>query len=140
MSDTQTKLQRILSISERLAAAIDADIKALEKGRPGEMKSIEPETQKLSLLYEKELAGFSPKEAAAMPPELRAKLMVAAKRLNECLERQQRLLKRMRTISEGMVRAVADEMQRRQMAARPYAPRPIAKPRPAAAMVYNSVV
>ncbi|HUJ45520.1 MAG TPA: hypothetical protein VLV55_00200 [Rhizomicrobium sp.] len=140
MSDTQARLQRILAIGERLAAAIDADIKALEKGRPQEMKSIEPETQKLSLLYEKELAGFSPKEAAGMPPELRARLVASGKRLNDCLERQQRLLKRMRTISEGMVRAVAEEMQRRQIAARPYAPRPMAKPRPTAAMVYNSVV
>lgn len=140
MSDTQARLQRILSISERLAAAIDADIKALESGRPKEMKSIEPETQKLSVLYEKELAGFSPKEAAGMPAELHAKLVASAKRLNDCLERQQRLLKRMRTISEGMVRAVAEEMQRRQMRARPYARPTSAKARPTGAMIYNSVV
>jgi hypothetical protein len=138
-SDATVKLERLLAMSERLSAAITADIAALESGRPRDMKTIQPETQKLSALYERELSGFSPKETAAVPAELQAKCAAAAKRLSECLQRQQRLLKRMKTISEGMVRAVAEEMQRRQVAARPYSPKKAA-PRSASAMVYNSVV
>jgi len=139
-AEATAKLERLLAMSERLAAAISADIAALEGGRPRDMKSIEPETQKLSALYERELSAFSPKEVVAVPPELRAKCAAAAKQLNDCLQRQQRLLKRMKTISEGMIRAVAEEMQRRQSSVRPYSPKPIPAPRSAGAMVYNNVV
>jgi type I site-specific restriction endonuclease len=139
-AEAAAKLERLLAMSERLAAAITADIAALESGRPRDMKTIEPETQKLSALYERELSGFSPKEAAAVPTELRAKCAAAAKQLNDCLQRQQRLLKRMKTISEGMIRAVAQEVQRQQSAFRPYSPKPVPASRSAGAMVYNNVV
>jgi galactokinase len=139
-ADATAKLERMLAMSERLSAAITADIAALESGRPRDMKTIQPETQKLSALYERELSGFSPSEAAAVPAELRAKCASSAKRLNECLQRQQRLLKRMKIISEGMVRAVAEEMQRQQTVVRPYSAKPAARPRSGGPMVYNSVV
>lgn len=139
-SEATAKLERLLAMSERLAAAIAADIAALESGRPRDMKTIEPETQKLSALYERELNGFTPKEAAAVPRELQTKCAAAAKRLNECLQRQQRLLKRMKGISEGMIRAVAEEMQRQQRVVRPYSPRPPSRPRSAGAMIYNQTV
>jgi hypothetical protein len=139
-TEATAKLERLLAISERLAAAIDTDIAALEGGRPREMKSIEPETQKLAALYERELSGFSPKEASTVSAELRTKSEAAAKRLNDCLQHQQRLLKRMKTISEGMVRAVAEELSKRETAGRPYSMNPTATPRISGAMVYNQTI
>jgi len=139
-TDAATKLERILAMSERLAQAIDGDIAALESARPGEMKTIEPETQRLSVLYERELSGLSAHDASSMPGELRARCASAGKRLSECLLRQQRLLKRMRHISEGMIRSVAEELARQQSSLQPYSRRPNMVPRRQGAMIYNSVV
>jgi hypothetical protein len=114
------KLERLLAMTGRLTTALTMDVAALEQGRPREFKLIEPEFQRLSAQYEKEASGLSRREIESVSAEQRAAYVTSVKQLATLLKQQQRLLTRMRRVSEGMIRAVADELARRQSAARPY--------------------
>jgi hypothetical protein len=130
------KMERLRAMTGRLITALTMDVAALEQGRPRELKLIEPEFQRLSAQYEKEAAGLSRREIESVPAETRAEYIASVKQLDVLLKQQQRLLTRMRRVSEGMIRAVADELARRQSAARPYSRVP-AGPGSPSAMIYN---
>jgi hypothetical protein len=64
--------------------------------------------------------------------------METTRRFKETLERQTRMVSRIKTISEGMIHAIAEDVVRKKTAAKPYAPT-ITKPRSPGAMVYNGL-
>ena len=136
MNDDRQKVERLIVMAERLIAAIEADIAALKAGKPQAMKMIDPEIQRLSMLYGREAAALDPKTA---PNDLRGKFFATTGRFRDVLALHARLLTRMRNASEGIVKAVAEEVERRRAPLCCYAP--VARPRATAgAMVYNSVV
>ena len=137
----QARIERLVALAERLIAALEADIAALAAGKPQDMKSTDPEIQKLTALYSREAAGFNPAAAKAVPKEIMARLLDSTGRIRASLARHARLLTRVRNASEGMIRAIADEVERRRAPMRPYAPPLRAQPqRPSGAMIFNSVV
>jgi hypothetical protein len=131
------KLERLLAMAGRLNTALTLDVDALAHGRARELKMIEPEMQKVAALYEREAAGLSEREMEAAPAVLREKYLASVKMLRDLLKQQQRLLTRMRRVSEGMIRAVADELARRQASARPYSRSPATAAVTPGAMLYN---
>jgi hypothetical protein len=132
------KLERLLAMTARLTTALTMDVAALEQGRPREFKLIEPEFQRLASVYEREAAGFTRREMESLPEERRAVYVASVKQLSDLLKQQQRLLTRVRRVSEGMIRAVADELARRESAARPYTPAPMGGRSPGA-MLCNQI-
>jgi len=138
--ESEAKIKRVIALSDRLTEALKADIAALESGRTRDMKIVDPDVQQLSILYGREAATLNAAAAKAAPAELRTKLTTATQRFHETLGRHARVLARVRNASEGMIRAVADEVVRRRTAARPYARMASATPRSAGAMLYNSVI
>jgi hypothetical protein len=135
------KLERLIALTERLTEALTADIAALEKGRAQEMRSIAPEMQQLTVLYNREAAGIDPASTRAAPPALRAQLTDATKRFRETLALHGRVLTRMRNASEGLIRAIVTDVEKTRNLSRPYSrTAPTAYARPAGAMIYNSVV
>ena len=136
-ADTQ-KIELLIVMAERLTAAIEGDIAALKSGRPKEMPSLDPEIQRLTLTYSREAAGLDPRRAKSAPAELRKKFVTVTGRFREALALHARLLTRMRRASEGIVKAVAEEVERVRTPTRTYGP--ATYHRPAGAMVYNSVV
>ena len=140
MSEMRTKIERLIVLTDRLADALSADVKALEQGAAPPLQSLEASTQQLTLLYVREAGSINPVAAKSIPADLRPKLTASVKRMNELLARHQRLITRVRNASEGIIRAVAKEVERRKGAQRSYAPTPAARPQSAGAMVYNSVI
>jgi hypothetical protein len=137
MIDT-AKLERLLAMTGRLITALTLDVDSLTHGRARELKMIEPEMQQLAAVYEREAAALSEREMMqAAPAALREKYLASVTVLRDLLKQQQRLLTRMRRVSEGMIRAVADELARRQASVRPYSRSPAPAARPAGAMLYN---
>ncbi len=130
-------IERVIAMTERLTRVLEADIAALEKSEPQAMRSIEPEMQQLAALYAREAQALRVQlaQSGTRPPE---KLTTATRAFGEALQRQTRLLTRVKNASEGMVRAIAEEVDKRRTAARPYAP---AKPqsRQPSALIYNGV-
>ncbi len=135
--DTQ-KIELLIAMAERLILAIEDDIAALQAGRPKEMRTLDPEIQRLTLTYSREAANLDPQRAKSAPVELRRKFVTVTGKFREVLALHARLLTRMRRASEGIVKAVADEVERVRAPLRTYGP--AVHPRPVGAMVYNSVV
>ena len=140
MSELRGKIERLIVLTDRLADTLAADVKALEQGAAPPLRSLETPIQQMTLLYVREAGSINPVAAKAIPSELRQKLTASTKRMNELLARHQRLITRVRNASEGMIRAVAQEVERRKGSQRSYARTPVARPQAAGAMVYNSVI
>jgi hypothetical protein len=134
------KVERLIALTDRVSDALNADVVALEQGRARELKSADPSVQQLTLLYVREAGSLSAAAAKGMPGELRQKLTQSTKRMNDLLARHQRMITRVRNASEGMIRAVAQEVERRRGFQRNYSRVPPTRPQQPGAMLYNSVI
>lgn len=140
MSPAAERIERLVTLAERLIEAIEADIAALKAGTPQAMRTLDPEIQKLSALYGREAQGLSAEVAKAAPAPLRSRFAETTKKFRELLQLHARLVTRVRNASEGMIKAVAAEVDRRAAPMRTYNPRAASYGKPAQAMVFNSVV
>jgi len=134
------RIERLIGLAERLVAALEEDIAALEAGRPAHLRTADPEIQRLTALYGREAQGFDARLAQNAPGPLRSRFLETTKRFREVLQRHTRLLTRVKNASEGMIRAIAEEVNRLHAPTRTYGPRPGASPQSSGAMVFNSVV
>jgi hypothetical protein len=134
------KIELLIVMAERLIAAIEADIAALKAGRPQELRTIDPEIQRLSALYGREAAGLDPARTKAAPSELRRRFFDTTAKFRDALALHARLLARMRNASEGMVKAVAEEIERRSAPTRSYVPAASHARPHAVALVYNKII
>lgn len=134
------KIDRLLVLTERLTEALLADIAALERHRPREMRSPNTDVQQMTALYTREAGGLSPSVVQTLPRDAREQLTDATARFREVLAQHGRILSRVRNATEGMVRAIAEDLVKRKSAQRPYAPASPAKPGAPGAMIYNNVV
>jgi hypothetical protein len=133
------RIERLIALTERLTETLAADIAVLEKGRAREMRVVAPDIQQLTLLYNREANGVDIAMTRAAPPALREKLMQVTKRFRETLALHARILTRVKNAGEGLIQAIASDVDRKRSAARPYG-RVAAAPRSTGAMLYNSVV
>ncbi|HEX3811038.1 MAG TPA: hypothetical protein VH000_03240 [Rhizomicrobium sp.] len=139
MTPAAANVERLIAMSDRLSDALEADIESLKRGMPRQMRMLEPEMQKLSALFSREALGMNPTAAKALPPEPRKQLGLSTKRFRDALAMHARLLTRMRNASEGMIRAVAEEVERKRTSMRVYSP--VQKnPTAPSAMIFNSVI
>lgn len=140
MSAETDKIELLIAMAERLIAAIEADIEALKSGRPQDMHSLDPEIQRLTAVYGREAASLDPHRAKAAPAEVKKRLLATSARFKDALALHARLITRMRRASEGIIKAVAEEVERRRAPLTSYAPKPNAYHPAKSAMVFNSVV
>jgi len=136
----EPRMERMISLAERLITALEADIAALKSGNPGAMRSMDPEVQKLSVIYGKEAQNFDIRVAKSAKAELRARFLSVTGKFREVLQLHARMLTRVKNASEGMIQAIAREVERMNAPTRTYGPRPPAQPVSSGAMVFNRVV
>jgi len=135
------RCEQLLAMSLRIGDAIEADIHALEKGRFDALKTADPDIERLCAIYGREIKALkSDGGVQGVPSGLIAKLKESGARLNGLLARHERLVGCMKSISEGLVQAVAEEVQKTRERAAPYAAKPSAKRPSTGAIVYNNVV
>lgn len=134
------RIERLISMAERLVVALEADIAALKAGKPREMISMSPEIQKLSALYGREAQNFDIRIAKSAPPTLRRKFIAITAKFRDVLMLHARILARVKNASEGMVQAIAREVERMNQSSRTYGPRPGYAPKSPGAMIFNKVV
>jgi hypothetical protein len=133
------KVERLMALTERLTEALSDDIAALERGRPREMRTPQPEVQQLTALYRNEAAYFTLAVVNSMPKDVRDRLSGTTARFKDVLAQHCRVLSRVKTCSEGMIRAIADDVAKSREAQRPYSPVK-SMPKGIGAIVYNKVV
>jgi hypothetical protein len=134
------RIERLISLAERIIAALESDIAALKEGRNGALQTNDPEIQKLTAIYGREAKGFDPKLAENAPPTLRQRFFAITAKFREVLQLHGRMLTRVKNASEGIIRAIAQEVERTNAPMRTYSPRPGYKPPSAGPMVFNKVV
>ena len=144
MSETRLedapRMERLIALAERLVVALEGDIAALKAGKPTEMKSLDPEIQKLSALYGREAQNFDIRIAKAAPPSLRDRFLLITAKFRDVLQLHARMVARVKNVSEGMIQAIAREVDRMNAPTRTYGPQSEYKAQPSGAMVFNRVV
>ncbi|HTW34264.1 MAG TPA: hypothetical protein VMU31_02795 [Rhizomicrobium sp.] len=140
MTTDPRKIEKLLMLTARLTEALNADIAALERGRPREMRSHRPEVQQLLALYGREVQSLSLTAAKGLPRDAQERLREATGKFRETLAVHNRVLTRVKSCTEGMIRAIADDVAKKRAARQPYSPPVNTKPRTPGAIVYNNVV
>ena len=135
------RLEQLLAISKRLGDAIESDIAALERGAFGELTTTDPEVGRLCALYSREVTALKASGGIKnMPEQLIATLKQSGGRLNKLLSRHEALVGCMRQASEGLIKAVAEEVEKSRKRSVPYSGTPRPKRVSSGAIVYNKVV
>jgi hypothetical protein len=134
------RIERLIAMAERLIVALESDIAALKDGRPQALATNEPEIQRLTAQYGLEAQNFDPRIAQSAPPTLRQRFIAITAKCREVLHLHTRMLTRVKNASEGMIKAIATEVERANAPMRTYGPRPGYAPQFSGAMVFNKVV
>jgi hypothetical protein len=140
-AEQQRQIERLIFMAERLSEALEEDIDTLKRGRTRELRMVDPEIQKLSAAYAREAGSLDRESARTAPPEMRQRLRSVGERFGNALRQHMRHVARVRNASEGIIRAIATDIEKRRSATRPYsAGRPGGYRPPPGAIVFNSVV
>jgi len=134
------RIERLISLAERLIVALETDIAALKDGMPSRMVSQDPEIQKLSVIYGREAQNFDIRIAKSAPADLRTRFLTITAKFRDVLKLHARMLVRVKNASEGMIQAIAKGVERMNAPMRTYGPRPAAAPKSSGAMIFNKVV
>jgi hypothetical protein len=135
----EPRIERMIVMAERLIVALEADIAALRSGKPSAMKTGDPEVQRLSAQYSREAQNFDPALAKSAPAPLRTRFIEITRKFRDVLAQHARAVARVKNASEGMIRAIAEEVERLRAPMRTYGR--TATPRgESGAMIYNKVI
>ena len=136
------RLEQLLTVSGRLIEAVAADIAALEKGEFGELKTTDPEIERLCAFYGREVRALKAEGGVKRAPaRLLAGMRESGAQLDRLLKHHERLVGAMREASEGLMKAVADGVDKIRTGDAPYTPVSKAKQAASAgAIIYNKVV
>lgn len=138
MSEAE-KIQALILMADRLTEAFEADINALKTGRPSEMRTLDPDIQKLALQYGREAQSFDPLRCKSAPVELRKRFIASTGQFRDCLKLHSRMVTRVKNASEGLIKAVAEEVERRRATTTTYAPPAARYKAPNQAMLFNNL-
>jgi hypothetical protein len=134
------RIERLIGLAERIITALESDIAILKNGGHQALATTDPEIQKLTVIYGREAQGFDVRIAQSAAPTLRQRFFLVTAKFREVLQLHTRMLTRVKNASEGLIRAIATEVERANAPTRTYGPRPGYKPQSSGAMVFNRVV
>lgn len=108
----EARLTDLLALTERLTAALAHEAAALELHQPQALAPGAPESARLANLYRQESARLrrEPEALAVAPAPLRAALLAATEAFNAVLARHGRAVAAAKTVTEGLVEAIAREV------------------------------
>ena len=122
--DAADRVNQLITLTERLTGIMREDLADLEARRPSLARA--EELGRLANVYRHESARVrrDPSMVAAAPAAERARLRAATEVFDATLARHARAVEAARSISEGLVRAIAEEVARSRPAGSGYGPRP----------------
>ncbi len=108
----QDRVEQLIVLTERLTQLMVEQALAFEGRRPQDAADGLEETQRLANLYRHESSRVraDPALIGGVPNELRGRLVRATEAFDAVLARQGRALNAAKTVTEGLVRAIADEV------------------------------
>lgn len=117
-------LDGMVELTERLTLLLAEQARAFEQHRPQDAAAALPEVTRLTADYRAGSAHVraDPGLAKAASPQLRARLLAATEAFEAVLQRQGRALAASKTITEGVVKAVAEEIAAQRSIGQGYGP------------------
>ena len=106
------RVDQLILLTDRLTTLVAAQAQAFESRRPQDAAPLIEETSRLANLYRKESAQIRarPELIAGAPMADRVRLTRATEAFDAVLARQARALEAAKTVTEGLVRAIAEEV------------------------------
>ena len=137
--DAAGRMAQLITLTERLTTLIAEQVAAFEARRPHDAARNADETGRLANLYRHESMRVraQPQLLAEAPPALRERLIVATRAFDAVLARHGRSVEAAKTITEGLVRAIAEEVARQRGAVAGYGPKARQNTRAATAVTLN---
>jgi hypothetical protein len=118
-ADAADRVEQLIILTERLTDLIATQCQCFEQHRPQDAAQLMEEMSRLANLYRHESTRVraDPGLVSSAPRELRQQLMRATEAFDAVLHRHGRALNAARTVTEGLVRAIANEVanQRQQL-------------------------
>ena len=110
--DAADRVSQITALTERLTERLTVEAAAFEARRPQDAAKGMAETQDLANVYRRESARVKadPSLIAAAPAAARAALLKATEAFEAILTRHFRALEASKTLTEGLVQAIAHEV------------------------------
>jgi hypothetical protein len=108
------RVVQLIMLTESLTDIIDQEVTLLGERRPSELNQFEAEKTKLAKVYASEMTRFRKdfSLAADVPEGLLKDLKSSTARLREKLDVQTNVLTGLKTVSERMVQAIANEVSK----------------------------
>ena len=117
-SDAEDRVEQLVILTERLTALIAEQAACFEQRRPQDAAAMLDEVSRLANLYRHESARVRADTSmvSSAPLAARNRLIRATEGFDAVLARQGRALEAAKTVTEGLVRAIAEEVanQRQQ--------------------------
>ncbi|MDB5422949.1 MAG: flbY [Phenylobacterium sp.] len=110
--DSADRVDQLILLTERLTELVALEAQAFEARRPQDAALYVEETSRLANLYRHESARVraNPGLVAGAPLSQRTRLIRATEAFDAVLARQGRALEAAKTVTEGLVRAIAEEV------------------------------
>lgn len=121
---TAKRVEALIRLTESLTALIAAECRAFEARRPQDAAKTLEETTRLANIYRHESARIRADSSliAGAPMVLRVQLIRATEAFDSVLHRHGRALEAARVVTEGLVRAVANEVVSQRKTGAGYGP------------------
>lgn len=121
-ADAAERVEQLIVLTERLTERLTAETQAFESRRPQDAAAGSEETQRLANFYRHESARVrgDPTLIAGSPRPRREALIRATVTFEAVLARHGRALEAAKTITEGLVKALAEEIAAQRSSAAGY--------------------
>jgi hypothetical protein len=138
-NDPTDRVEQLILLTERLTELVAAQAQAFESRRPQDAAAQLEEASRLANLYRHESARVraDPALIAGAPLAERTRLVRATEAFDAVLARQGRALAAAKQVTEGLVRAIADEVAAQRTKGATYGPGAAQPTASAAAITLN---
>ena len=115
-------VEQLTALTERLTALLAEQTRLFEARRPQDAALVTTQSADLAALYRREAARLraNPRILAGAPQDRRQRLVQATRTFEAVLARHGRSTHAAKTVTEGLIRAVAQEVARRRAPAAGY--------------------
>lgn len=136
-SDAADRVEQLVILTERLTELIAAQALAFEQRRPQDAAAMLEESSRLANLYRHESARVraDPRMVESAPLEARTRLVRATEGFDAVLARQGRAIEAARTVTEGLVKCIAEEVASQRSQASVYGSSGMQSPGPTATAI-----
>ena len=138
-SSPAERMDQLIALTERLTALISEQLRAFEARRPQDATINADETARLANLYRHESLRVKGDASllAGAPAEMHQRLVAATRSFDAVLARHGRAVEAAKIITEGLIRAIAEEVSLQRNAVAGYGAKGLQAPKPATAVALN---